>query len=226
MVFATDFDPYDELERTSRSNAERLPTVTHSTVRALPVRPLSNGGVGSPARNHPTNYQPAASSVEQAAAQRTDIQNAAARKPVEDNVVPLHWGEPATRVRIENKSLLLPRQPKLPLGLQLLNRVQQGSAVIMGVLVTGALVVYGSTVYVDKSTSRALVQLDELQGESQQLTTANESIKQSLAEQAIREDSGLEPYKAGDVLLLTPAPRRPGAAPEEPAPELPGPLGY
>ena len=120
----------------------------------------------------------------------------------------------------------MPRKPKLPLGLQILNRLQQGSAVITGVLVVGALAVYGSTVYVDKSTSRALVQLDELQGESQQLTSANESIKQSLAEQAAREDSGLEPYEADDVILLTPAPSREGAAPAEPAPELPGPLGY
>lgn len=202
MVFATDFDPYDELERSGNSSPKRRPNHQSMTGEL----PRSN--------------------FEKASIENANFKNATADSATANNVVPLHLGEPATRVRLENKSLLLPRQPKLPLGLQILNRFQQGSAVIMGVLVTGALVVYGSTVYVDKSTNRALVELDELQGESQQLTTANESIKQSLAEQAIREDSGLEPYEADDVLLLTPAPRRAGTAPTEPAPELPGPLGY
>lgn len=202
MVFATDFDPYDELERSGNSSPKRRPNHQFMTGEL----PRSN--------------------FEKASIENANFKNATADSATANNVVPLHLGEPATRVRLENKSLLLPRQPKLPLGLQILNRFQQGSAVIMGVLVTGALVVYGSTVYVDKSTNRALVELDELQGESQQLTTANESIKQSLAEQAIREDSGLEPYEADDVLLLTPAPRRAGTAPTEPAPELPGPLGY
>jgi len=200
MVFATDFDPYDELERTGKTNAER---VSVNNAQAIYVMP-------SEAKRH-------------------------SEREIAGNVVSFHGkqpldklqvGAPATRVRLENKSLLLPRQPKLPLGLQLLNRLQQGSAVVMGVMVMGALAVYGSTVYVDKSTSRALVQLDELQGESQQLTSANESIKQSLAEQAAQEDSGLEPYEADDVILLTPAPLREEAAPEAPAPELPGPLGY
>ena len=155
-----------------------------------------------------------------------DTQQLRYKQAAQDNVVPLHLSGPATRVKLENKSLLLPRQPKLPLGLRILNRLQQGSAIATGLLVAGALAIYGSTVYVDKSTSRALVQLDALQGESQQLTSANEAIKQSLAEQAIREDSELAPYEADDVILLIPAPRREGATPTEPTPELPGPLGY
>ena len=43
---------------------------------------------------------------------------------------------------------------------------------------------------------RALLQLDALQSESQQLTSANEAIKQSLAEQAALPDSGLEPLRS------------------------------
>ena len=124
------------------------------------------------------------------------------------------------------QSLSLPKQPNLPLGLKLLNRLQQGSAIVTSLLVTSALVVYGSTVYVEKSTQRALIRLDTLQGESQQLTSANESIKESLAEQAVQPDSGLEPYEAGDMLFLTPEPLRKGAEPAPPAAEMPGPLGY
>ncbi len=127
----------------------------------------------------------------------------------------------------DSNSLLLPKQPKLSLGLQLLHRFQQGSTVVTSLLVTGALAVYGSTVYVDKSTHRALVQLDALQGESQQLTSANESIKESLAKQATQEGSGLEPYESGDVLFLAPEPLRESPAPVEPAtPEMSGPLSY
>ena len=133
------------------------------------------------------------------------------------------------RVRIDtDQSLALPKQPKLPLRLRLLNGLQHGSAIVTSLLVTGALVVYGSTVYVDKSTQRALIQLDTLQGESQQLTSANEAIKESLAEQATQPDSGLKPYDTGDMLFLTPEPLRKRAVPAQPAApaELPGPLGY
>lgn len=148
--------------------------------------------------------------------------------PLDASNQPLQLGAPA--VRVSKSALSISKKAKLPLGLTLLNRLQQGSAVVACLLVAGALGVYGSTVYVDKSTNHALVQLDSLQGESQQLTTANESIKQSLAEQAIKENSGLEPYEAGDILFLEPAPLR--SRPEragveaESQPELPGPMGY
>lgn len=121
----------------------------------------------------------------------------------------------------------LPKQPRLPFGLRLLHRVQQGSTVLTGLLVTGALVVYGSSVYLDRSTNQAMVQLNALQSESQQLTTANESIKQSLAEQAVQEDSGLAPYQPGDMLFVKPEPRRTvSAEAEENQTQRLQPLGY
>lgn len=121
-------------------------------------------------------------------------------------VVPLRLG---TSVRVGAVPLSLPKQPKLPFAIKLLTRLQQGSTAITCLLATSALVVYGSTVYVDKSTEYALTQIDQLQGESQQMTAANEAIKESLAEQAAQPGSGLTPYKAGDVLFLKPAPTRP-----------------
>lgn len=177
-----------------------------------------------------TEFDPIAQSVRaRTLPTKSTISAQAVENTAENTAIPLHWGRPAVRVRIadDSNSLVLPKQPKLSLGLQLLHRLQQGSTVVTSLLVTGALAVYGSTVYVDKSTHRALVQLDALQGESQQLTSANESIKESLAKQAIQADSGLEPYESGDVLFLAPAPQRESAAPVEPAvAEMPGPLGY
>ena len=122
-----------------------------------------------------------------------------------NKVVPLHLGRPAMRVQADPASelaLSFPDKSKLPWRLRLLNRVQQGSTIVTGLLFTGALIAYGSTVYIDKSTSRALLQLDALQSESQQLTSANEAIKQSLAEQAARPGSGLEPYDPEDALFF------------------------
>ncbi len=142
---------------------------------------------------------------------------------------------PARRVRkdelVDRSSILapieLPKQPPLPLGLRLLHRFQQGSTILTGLLVASALVIYGSSVYVDRSTNQALAQLNALQSESQQLTTANESIKQSLAEQAVEENSGLKPYESGDMLFVTPEPRRAATEAEESKqPERLQPLGY
>lgn len=120
----------------------------------------------------------------------------------------------------------LPKQARLPLGLKLLHRVQQGSTVLTGLLVAGALVAYGSSVYLDRSTNQAMAQLNALQSESQQLTTANESIKQSLAEQATKEDSGLQPYQPDDMLFIKPAPKRDAAETEKRESERLQPLGY
>ncbi len=156
----------------------------------------------------------------------SEINNASKVVPFQP-AQPLKLGGPAVRVRTADRSVSLPKKVRLSLGLTLLNRLQQSSTVVTGLLVTGALVAYGSTVYVDKSTSHALIQLDALQGESQQLTSANESIKQSLAEQAIKEDSGLEPYESGDVLFLEPEPLRNRVAVEaEVSGNLAEPLGY
>lgn len=205
MVFATEFDPVEQSARAISISDHTPPNHISPSRIAQPNAPQA-----------PTlpSARPLAS-VPNAASKVVPLQPAA----------PLQLGAPA--VRVSHSSLPLSKKAKLPFGLKLLNRLQQGSAVIACLLVAGALGVYGSTVYVDKSTNHALTQLDSLQSESQQLTTANESIKQSLAEQAIEPDSGLEPYEAGDVLFLKPAPQRKAAAVEaETQPELPGPMGY
>ena len=129
-------------------------------------------------------------------------------------------------VTTEVTTLPLKAKPSLPLWLQVLNKVQHGSTAVATLLIAGALVLYGSSVYTNKLTDRALTRLDRLQSESQQLTAANEAMKQSLAEQAMQEGSGLEPYEAGDVLFVTPEPVRPAKATVESKPERIRPLGY
>jgi hypothetical protein len=199
MVFATEFDP---LEQSQRRQADQIKT-----------NPVQTGSTGAHLTRLPNRASQSVGNVVNS----------------DGNVVPLRLGAPAVRVRHERSddlAIALPSKIKLPLGLKLLNRIQQGSTIVTGFLITGALLVYGSTVYVDKSTSRSVAQLDALQGESQQLTSANEALKQNLAEQATRPDSGLKPYQAGDTLFVAPAPRRDSTQTVEPAPEMPVPLGY
>ncbi len=154
---------------------------------------------------------------------------------IKSNVVALSTDLLSKRVQqnelVDQSSVLapieLPKQPRLPLGLRVLHRFQQGSTVLTGLLVTSALVVYGSSVYLDRSTNQAMAQLNALQSESQQLSTANESIKQSLAEQAVKENSGLQPYQPDDMLFIKPEPRRADVAQtEESESERLQPLGY
>ena len=215
MVFATEFDPREQSQRRARARSAQN-NQSASSISLREITALEDSLKASP----------------RAATQQTARQKASANVLPVGNVVPLQVGGAAKRVRLDaNATLSLPQQPKLPLGLRVLTRLQQGSTAMTGLLVTAALLIYGSTVYVDKSTSRAIIQLDELQGESQQLTSANESIKQSLAEQAAQPSSGLELYEAGDVLFVDPAPARQKAVDDSAGGgseeiEMPGPLGY
>ncbi|MEL7050722.1 MAG: hypothetical protein AAFV85_27050 [Cyanobacteria bacterium J06634_6] len=215
MVFATDFDP-------TQASARRKSAQSASRVTVSPV--------------HQTNRLLAQAAQSQEISKRAIAQKRALEKVAEakanlasqNNV-----SDVATRVQMtsvaatEIATLPLKAKPSLPLWLQVLDKVQQGSTAVASLLIAGALVLYGSSVYADKSTDRALTHLNRLQSESQQLTAANEAMKQSLAEQAMEENSGLEPYEAGDVLFVTPAPLRPAKAPVESSKkERIRPLGY
>lgn len=207
MVFATDFDPLDYAQHRKKANPSASPSKGST---------LSTGQGSSADKLSDAMHDADAEEI-------LPLQRVAAPQPAGVSPNPRSKGQSSVR---SDTPLRLPVRPSLPVGLQLLNRIQYGSTILTGVLMTGALLVYGSTVYVDRSTDSALRQLDALQSESQQLTTANESIKQSLAEQAIREDSGLELHKAGDVMFVEPAPVRPSNEIEETEAKLLRPLGY
>lgn len=123
----------------------------------------------------------------------------------------------------------LPRVPRLPLGLKLLVGVQQGSTVLTGGLVATALIIYSWTVYLDKSIARSFQHLEALKVSTQQVTTANETLKNSMAEQAESPAAGFTPFEPKRAIFLSPAPARPsvepGPAPDKSAP-MSHPLGY
>ncbi len=123
----------------------------------------------------------------------------------------------------------LPKAPRLPLGLKLLVGVQQGSTVVTGGLVAVALVVYSWTVYLDKTIARSFQQLETLKISTQQVTTANETLKHSMAQQAELPAAGFKPFEPEHAIFLAPAPVRPSVeavAEPEPRFSMPHPLGY
>lgn len=230
MVFATEFNPADQ---SPRRHADRAwidkstrpvdPPVklghsqlsqsdqTQFLIAQAALQPVRSIDLARPAAQvRPMRQSPFARDSLTEGGGQSQSPPSALENSAADKVVPLYMGSPAVRIRPDasGSALPFPNKSKLPWRLRLLNRVQQGSTVVTGILFTGALIAYASTVYIDKSTGRALVELDALQGESQQLTSANEAIKQSLAEQAAAVDSGLKPYNPGDVLFLSPAPQR------------------
>ncbi len=124
----------------------------------------------------------------------------------------------------------LPKAPRLPLGLKLLVGVQQGSTVLTGGLVATALIIYSWTVYLDKAVARSFNRLDTLKAAIQQVTTANATLKHSMAEQAESPTAGFKPFEPKRAIFLSPAPARPSVEPDletdVQAPMPPHPLGY
>jgi hypothetical protein len=123
----------------------------------------------------------------------------------------------------------LPRQPKFPLWLKVLMGVQQGSTFITGGLVATTLVVYSWTVYVDNMVYRTFHQLDNLKTQTQQMTTANETLKNNMALQATSDTSHLTAHQPKQAVFVKPSPSR--VIPTQPstpqAPNsMPMPLGY
>ena len=123
----------------------------------------------------------------------------------------------------------LPTSPRLPLGLKLLVGIQQGSTVVTGGLVASALVIYSWTVYLDQSVARSFQYLEALKVSTQQMTTANETLKHSMAQQAESPGAGLEPLEPEGAIFVSPAALRPSVEPEVPMEKpfsMPHPLGY
>ncbi|MEO1790843.1 MAG: hypothetical protein AAFR25_01295 [Cyanobacteria bacterium J06629_19] len=213
MVFATDFDPIDSRSTSSprrKSNQAKISPL-HQTNRLIAQANQAQKAVQTPGQT--SAHLSARRSVQEIAYQEqaeAGVELAVANR-VTSSVRPSSaTADPSVAtLPVGGSSVSSLRQPKLPLGLKLLSQVQHGSTAVASVLIAGALALYGSSVYVDRSVNRTTDHLNRLQSESQQLTAANESIKQSLAEQAKSENSGLEPYEAGDVLFVTPEPVRP-----------------
>ena len=124
--------------------------------------------------------------------------------------------------------VLRPRPQHQPLWLWVLRGVQQTSgltAFLAGGVIVGF---YASTVYTQQQWGKAYRQLDDLQRQESQLTSAHEMLRQQLAEEAELPGSGLVAPSPNTILFLEPADPRPApvSPPEPPAPPQLHPIGY
>lgn len=172
----------------------------------------------------PTRSTSRPSRRQQAARQRSHLQpvnSSMARPPL--TVVP---AAPNDRVR------QLPTRRSLPMWLRLLIQLQRGSLVVTFILVTAALVLYGSTIYMQQHWSKEYRKLKTMQRSERQMVTAKELMKNQLIQQAEQPGSGLVPRTTDHTIFLEPAPDRvpvaadPTLAKPDSAPNASAPLGY
>jgi hypothetical protein len=123
----------------------------------------------------------------------------------------------------------LPKPQPAPVWLSLLVIAQRSSSVVTLCLVGAVLAVYSWTVYSQQVWSREYDKLETLQKQERKLMTANEVLKNQMAEQAEKAETGLVFPSPGNTIFLQPAPPRapiqPSAEPSE-VPTSTGPLGY
>ncbi len=106
----------------------------------------------------------------------------------------------------------LPKSPALPPWLRMLIFLQRGSVVVTTVLIVAALVVYGSTIYMQQSWSKNYRKLKTMQRSERQMVATSEALKNQITQQADQPGSGLVPRTSEHTIFLQPAPDLP--APE------------
>lgn len=116
-----------------------------------------------------------------------------------------------------------------------LAKVHLVSSVLAVSLVALTLVSYGTSVYINRQLNQASQKLNRLQRNEQQLTTANEVLKNHLAQQVEGSEMGFQPPQPDSVIFLKPAPQAAVAMPTPvptsfmgrlALPQVDGPLGY
>jgi hypothetical protein len=123
----------------------------------------------------------------------------------------------------------LPNLRSTPAWLRFFVFAQQSSTVVSFFLVAGVLAVYSWTVYTQQVWSKEYEQLKTLQHTEQQLTEANEVLKNQAAQQAEAPESGLVIPDSSNTILLQPAPLRYPVRSNSlppPQPAVTTPMGY
>jgi hypothetical protein len=110
---------------------------------------------------------------------------------------------------------VLPNPQWQPLWLRSLLNVQRASSVAVVFLLSGALSIYGLTVYGEQQWTEEYKKLESLRLREQQLSATSEVLKHQLAKEAENPETGLVPQKPAETIFLPPIPesRSPQADP-------------
>ena len=121
-------------------------------------------------------------------------------------------------------------QQLTPRWLSSLLFLKRSSDVVTFLLVTTTLTIYSWTVYTQQQWTRDYRKLENLQRQERQLTTANEVMKNQLAQQAEKPATGLVPPTQTNAIFLPPAQERKSSTTPtqatDPEPVANSPLGY
>lgn len=104
--------------------------------------------------------------------------------------------------------VVLPQAPGLDASSPMVRRLSQlhlVSSALATSLVALTLLSYGTSVYINRQLNQASQQLNRLQRNEQQLTTANEVLKNHLAQQVEGGEMGFQSPQPGSVIFLKPA---------------------
>lgn len=121
-------------------------------------------------------------------------------------------------------------QQTTPTWLASLIFIQRGSDIVTFLLVAATLTIYSWTVYTQQQWSQEYRKLENLQRNERNLTTANEVMKDQLAQQAEKPATGLVNPTHASAIFLPLAPHRPSSPPPTQTVDLDSaaksPLGY
>lgn len=121
----------------------------------------------------------------------------------------------------------LPNQEKPPQWLRSLLLAQQASVFATFVLAGSVLAVYGWTVYSQQLWGREYSKLEQLRRAERQVTANGEVLKNEIANQAERPNSGMVPSKPENMIFLKTAPMRPANPTNASSQSSPvAPIGY
>ena len=119
-------------------------------------------------------------------------------------------------IQAQNLDRVISLPQSKPLWLKSLMATQFTSSIVTVLLASASVAFYGLTIYGQSKWTTEYQQLQKLREKEQQISVANELLKNHIAEQASTSESGLTSRDSVKRIFLEPAPPRPAPNPPEP----------
>ncbi len=142
------------------------------------------------------------------------------QKPTEKNLSDGEYTSQQSRdlqtTQAQNLAQVISLPQSKPLWLKSLIATQFTSSIVTVFLASASVAFYGWTIYGQSKWTTEYQQLQKLRHKEQQISVANELLKNQIAEQASTSDAGLASRDSVKRIFLEPAPPRPAPNPPQP----------
>jgi len=142
------------------------------------------------------------------------------QKPTEKNLSDGKYtseeGTELQTIQTQNPAQVISLPQSKPLWLKSLMVTQFTSSIVTVLLATTSVAFYGLTIYGQSKWTTEYQQLQKLRQKEQEISVANELLKNHIAEQASTSDSGFTSRDSVKRIFLEPAPPRPAPNPPQP----------